>query len=311
MKTAKRLSSQVIQYTVFCIIALIGVIALAGGLFVFNGLVLTKNETPLSGVTSHPPSVSTSLSQIKILAYNIAKGFVHKGGISFRDRDVVTHQIQKIAEVIIAEQPDLVFLSEIVFECSPCPVNQVISLAEATGMHAWAFGENYNFGLPFYRIVGGNAVLSTFPLEPVENPSLAGRKPFYVTTNNRRMLWCATQIAGQRVLLTAVHTDSYNLANNLAQTRQLLDYAGEQAAIMAGDFNAQPHESSIQLIRKSNRFTGAFDGPLTFPAKSPEQTIDFIFVPAHWELTEHHVVQSQASDHLSVVSTFRIPAADR
>lgn len=303
--------SQIFRYSLFGFLFLLGGAALTGGSFVFNGLILARNETPLSGVTSHPPAIASSTPQIKILAYNIAKGFVHKGGMAFAGQDVVARRIQKIADVIMIEQPDMVFLSEIVFECGPCPVNQVISLAEATGMHAWAFGENYNFGLPFYRIVGGNAILSRFPVEPVDNPSLAGRKPFYVTSNNRRMLWCTTQIGGQQVLLTAVHTDSFHLANNLVQTQQLLDYAGERAAIMAGDFNAQPQEPSIRLIRDSGRFTGAFDGPFTFPANAPEQRIDFIFAPAGWELVEHHVVQSQASDHLPVVSTFRIPAGNR
>ena len=69
-----------------------------------------------------------------------------------------------MAKVIREENPDFVFLSEAVRECTPCPVNQLELLAELCGMHAWAFGENYCFGLPLYRIVGGNAILSRFPL---------------------------------------------------------------------------------------------------------------------------------------------------
>ncbi len=175
------------------------------------------------------------------------------------------------------------------------------------GMHAWGFGENYNFGIPFYRIVGGNAILSRFPLEPVENIPLAGRQPFYVTSNNRRMLWCAANIAGQRLLLAAVHTDSFNPDNNLRQTRQMLDYLDGRPAVLAGDFNAKPSEPSIELLERSGLFTGAVEGPLTFPARAPEQRIDFIFAPNSWELVEHRVIQNQASDHLPVVSTFRIP----
>lgn len=299
-----------IRFYVFITTILVAIVVLLGALFVINGVFLSNGETPVTGITSHAAAVvhnAFAPIELKVMAYNIAKGFIHKGGLRFAERDVIAARIRQIAELINTEQPDIVFLSETIFECTPCPINQIVSLAEAAGMHAWAFGENYNFGLPFYRIVGGNAILSRFPIEPVKNPSLAGRKPFYVTTNNRRMLWCTLQIGSQQILLASVHTDSFNPTNNLVQTQQMLDYAGERAALLAGDFNACPLEPSIQLIRNSGRFTGVFEGPLTFPAKAPEQTIDFIFAPANWEILDHRVIQSNASDHLPVVSTFRVP----
>src|SRR5262249_10900156 len=157
-------------------------------------------------------------------------------------------------------------------------------LAEQTGMHAWAFGENYNFGLPFFRVVGGNAVLSRRPLEAVANPALAGRKPFFVTKNNRRVLWCAAQIGSQRILLASIHTDSFKRDNNLRQTQQILDYAGDVPAILAGDFNALPDWPSIELVRDSGRFRGNSDGPQTFPSDHPQRRLDYIFAPADWEL---------------------------
>jgi len=280
------------------------------GLFVLNGLALAKQEVPVIGETAHPGKQipgEAAERQIKILAYNVAKGFIHKGGLSFAAPEKVAQRLERIADVIRAEQPDLVFLSEIMLECGPSPGNQVVALAEATGMHAWGFGENTNIGIPFYRIVGGNAILSRFPLEPVENIPLAGRQPFYVTRNNRRMLWCAANIAGQRLLLAAVHTDSFNPDNNLRQTRQMLGYLHGRPAILAGDFNANPSEPSIELLERSGLFAGAVEGPLTFPARAPEQRIDFIFAPNSWKLVEHRVIQNQASDHLPVVSTFRIP----
>ena len=278
-----------------------------GSLFVLNGLVLAHQKHVVVGSATHAAKQAASQHEVKVLAYNIAKGFIHQGGFSFAPPDQVVQRLERIADVIRAEQPDLVFLSETIFECSPSPVNQVAALAEATDMAAWGFGENYNIGLPFYRLVGGNAILSRFPLEAVENIDLIGRQPFYVTTNNRRMLWCATRVAGQRILLAAVHTDSYSRANNLRQTRQLLDYLDGQPAILAGDFNANPSESSIQLLEHSGLFSGAFDGPLTFPAHAPEQRIDFIFAPKSWVLADHRVIQNQASDHFPVVSTFLIP----
>jgi endonuclease/exonuclease/phosphatase family metal-dependent hydrolase len=290
----------------------LGGLLILGGLFVLNGLVLATRETSVVKLTGYSAKTAPSDAadtELKILAYNIAKGFIHKGGLSFSTPEAAAQRLEQIAEVIRAEQPDLVFLSEIIFECGPSPGNQVVALAEATGMHAWGFGENYNVGVPFYRIVGGNAILARVPLEPIENISLVGRQPFYVTKNNRRMLWCATQIAGQRILLAAVHTDSFNPANNLRQTQQMLEYLNGQPAILAGDFNANPPEPSIQLIEHSGQFSGAIEGSLTFPANAPDQRIDFIFAPISWTLVEHRVIQNSASDHLPVVSTFRISKA--
>src|SRR5258708_5178095 len=197
-------------------------------------------------------------------------------------------------------------LSETVWECGACPVNQVASLAEATEVHAWAFGENYNFGLPFFRVVGGNAILSRWPLETVANPPLAGRQPFYATKNNRRVLWCAAKIGARRVLLASIHTDSFDRNNNRRQTEQILDYAGDKEAILAGDFNALPDWPSIELVRASGHFAGVVDGPKTFPSEVPERRLDYIFAPAAWELIEERVLDNDVSDHRPVVATFRV-----
>lgn len=292
----------------YTLLTVIGIVAAAGVLFTVNGLFLAAGENPVSGTTSHPPkSENRDSDTIRIMSYNIAKGFIHKGGIRFIGEKTAEKRMKQIAEVIVREKPDIVFLSEAVYECTPCPVNQIVFLAEKTGMHSWAFGENYNFGLPFYRIVGGNAILSRLPLETIANPSLSGRKPFYVTKNNRRVLWCALQIRGQKILAASVHNDSYNCANNLAQTRQLLEYKGDRSAIMAGDFNAAPGEPSVELIRNTGDFKASFEGPPTFPSGRADKKIDFIFAPRTWGLIRHRAIRTKASDHYPIVSVFSLP----
>jgi endonuclease/exonuclease/phosphatase family metal-dependent hydrolase len=284
-------------------------VALPATLFVINGTVLSRGETPELHVLaddSAPSPDERSTGTVKILAYNIAKCFVFEDGAGLASVSSVNERLGRIAELINSEDPDFVCLSETVVECGPCPVNQVSSLAQATGMQAWAFGENYNLGLPLFRIAGGNAILSRGPLEAVANPPLAGRRPFYATKNNRRVLWCAAQIGGRRVLLASIHTDSFDKANNLRQTQQILDFAGDQEAILAGDFNARPDWPSIDLLRQSGRFSGALDGPQTFPSDHPDRRIDFILAPASWELLEERVLESDVSDHKAVVATFRV-----
>ncbi len=281
------------------------------GLVTLNGLVLADNETPITNQTAEQLSAaknSIEKPQLKVLAYNIAKGFCHKGGIKFDDEAAVRQRMLDIASVIREQDPDLVFLSEAVFECGPCPVNQVELIAEEAGFDHWIFGENYNLGLPFYRIVGGNAILSRTPIEPVDNPSLAGRKPFYVTKNNRRVLWGRLKINGSDLLLGSIHNDSFDIKNNKRQMQQILDYIGERDALLAGDFNSKPHLPPIELVKKSEKFSGKFDGAMTFPAHAPDRLIDFIFAPARWQLVNHQVLDDETSDHRAVVSVFKVPA---
>jgi endonuclease/exonuclease/phosphatase (EEP) superfamily protein YafD len=103
-----------------------------------------------------------------------------------------------------------------------------------------------------------------------------------------------------------VHNDPFSLANNAAQVRQLLEFAGDREAILAGDFNARPDDPAIRLVSDSGRYQGAA-GPPTFPADAPDQRIDFIFAPKDWELLDERVLPGEASDHRAVVATFRLP----
>ncbi len=278
-------------------------------LFCINGLLLADNEDAVVITTAHPPLSSEQPEKeivLKVMSWNVAKLFFHNGGIRFDPPEKVRKRLRKMSNIINAEAPDIVFLCEIIRECTPCPVNQIAELAESCGMHMWAFGENYNFGLPFYRIVGGNAIISRIPLQSVGNLTLVGRQPFYVTKNNRRALFCSAQIGGKTVLLGSLHNDSYSRKNNLAQAHQILDYIGERDALLAGDFNAAPHEPPMKAFWESGKFSGEMKGPFTFPTQKPRETIDFILGPASWQVASHRVIFSDASDHLPVVTEFRI-----
>lgn len=305
-------------------------------LFVWNGLGLASGETPVTGAVDDAvdgavdgavaspeprgasrtsiakppiakPSVGIDGGHVRILAWNLAKCFVHEHGLSFSSRAEVEGRLDSMAALIRAQDPDLVFLSEVVTECSVCDVDQVTYLARATGLRYWVFGENYNFGLPFLRIVGGNAILARQPLEPVANPDLVGRRPFWVTRNNRRVLFARTRIAGAMVLLAALHTDSFDLTNNLRQTEQILRLGAGEPMLMAGDFNAGPDSASLAAVVGSGRFVGALHGPATYPADAPHARIDHVFAPAGWKLLDAQVLAEETSDHRAVVATFTAP----
>lgn len=274
------------------------------GLFTWNGLVLAHGQTPIGSRSEGPAPASRS--RIKVLAWNLAKCFVVGSGLSIAAKREVRTRLEAIAARIRAEQPDLVFLSEVVTEFTLCDIDQLASLREATGMPYCAFGENYNIGLPFFRVVGGNAILSRLPLKLIANPDLAGRKPFFISKNNRRFLLCETTVAGRPVLLGAMHTDSFDLSQNLRQTEQILGLVADHPSMLAGDFNADPDTASMRAVVSSQRFTGALEGDGTFPAVEPMRRIDYIFAPKTWRLIEHRVIDDRTSDHRPVVSEFEV-----
>ncbi|MFO0797487.1 MAG: endonuclease/exonuclease/phosphatase family protein [Gemmataceae bacterium] len=282
-------------------------VLLVGGLVSLNGLVLADRQAPrmrhYADVVTAPGSAP---GEVTIVAYNVAKAFAHRGGLRFDDRAAVEARVSKMAAVVKAERPDLVFLSEALTELAPCPVDQVERFARECGLPHVATGENYNLGVPGLRVVGGNAILSRQPLTPVANIDLSGRQPFWVTKNNRRALFVSAEIGEKRVLLGALHNDSFDMRNNAVQARQLLEYVGDRPCVLAGDFNNRPGEESIRLFQASGRFSGAFDGPPTFFEGKRAERLDYVFAPAGWEVLDQRVIPDDTSDHRPLVCRFRV-----
>ncbi len=275
-------------------------------LFALNGLLLcdgTKSRAGSLASSVDPPGADPH--ELRLMAFNIAKGFAYKGGLSFDTHEAVSSRLDVIATIIREHNPDIVCLSEVLRECGPCNINQVEYLSRRTGLTNWAFGECYSFGLPFYRAVGGNAILSRYPVSAVANLTLAGRKPFYVTKNNRRALAAMVSTPVGELTVWSIHNDSFNLSNNLDQVRQILENPLSRQAFLAVDFNAQPATDSMRAIRESERFVGEFFGPPTLPSWKAEITIDYVLAPTEFELLSHMVVSNDISDHHAVVAQFQ------
>jgi endonuclease/exonuclease/phosphatase family metal-dependent hydrolase len=291
---------------VLCALGALAVLFVA--LFVLNGLALADRQTPRTQHFADVPVGPTKSApgEVTFVSYNIAKCFAAKDGPKFDSRANVEGRLRRIAELVRAEQPDAVFLSEAVTELAPCNVDQVAFLARECLLPFVCFGENYNFGVPFARAVGGNAILSRTPLQPVANIDLAGRKPFWITKNNRRALFASAEFGGTSVLMASLHNDSFDMRNNEAQMRQLLEYIGDRPVVLAGDFNNRPKDGSIKMLRGSGKFAGEFDGAPTFFEGTRAERIDYIFVPAGWELLESRVIADDTSDHRPLVCRFRV-----
>jgi endonuclease/exonuclease/phosphatase family metal-dependent hydrolase len=280
-------------------------VALVLLLFVANGLD-PRWRTPRSG--SAGPSDPRSASEIRILAFNAAKFDFYLGSFRFAGADAIRSRLAVLAQTIRRERVDLCFLSEVVMEAGPGSIDQVEELAKSSGLAQWASGENYSFGWPFLCIRSGNALLSRFPMEALRVEPLPGTRPYWNPTGRRRVLWCDLEIGGERYLAGSIRNDSFDLVNNLAQTRVLLERCSGRPAILAGDFNAGPETESIQAIVESGRFVAALAGGPTYPAEAPRRRIDHVFAPAGWQLVEDRTLAIGSSDHLAVLAVYRLPA---
>jgi hypothetical protein len=126
-----------LRYALITLGAGIGVGVLLGVLVVLNGTVLARGNTPEIHITSHAagPDLKTG-DQLRILSFNIAKAFAYAGRGKFKSQEVVAARLDKAAAIITDARPDLVFLSEAMRDCGPCPINQIGYLAEKAKMHS-------------------------------------------------------------------------------------------------------------------------------------------------------------------------------
>jgi endonuclease/exonuclease/phosphatase family metal-dependent hydrolase len=280
-------------------------------LLFLNFRFLGPREKPLSGRTSYPPvplACDPNHPVMKIMTYNIRLGGAYRGGWRFEKRQRVAERLEEIGALIRQQTPDMVFLQEVVIESGPGSRNQVRVLAEKTGMHAWAFGQCVNDGLPFYRLIEGNAILSRGPMESLTNQKMAGDRAFYeLAVPNQSTLWCRARLGGQDVLLASVHIQAGCGESRPLQVEQLLEFTADRPTVLAGDFNREPNNPGIQRLAATSRFAAKLDGPFTISSYHPRAVIDYIFVPKDWQLLEHRVIQTSLSDHLPVVSTYRVP----
>jgi endonuclease/exonuclease/phosphatase family metal-dependent hydrolase len=236
---------------------------------------------------------------MRLLSYNIHKGI---GG---RDR---RYKIDRIVEVIRAEDPDLICLQEVDRNVNRSHFHdQPADLAEAFGYQAILFQFNVKVRDGGY----GNLVLSRYPFRDKHLLPL-------------RLSWRKPRGAQLVVVDTPegfLHLINWHLGlaehERRWQVRHLLEHeifnrSGHLPTIIAGDFNDwrnRLHRGPFRrhgfahVTRPSLRFR-------SFPAYMPVAPLDKAFVRGEIVVTHARLVKNrltrQASDHLPLVLDFHI-----
>lgn len=231
--------------------------------------------------------------RIKLMTYNIQHGV----GIDSR------LDLDRIARLIKQSGADVIGLNEVDYAMKRSAFkNQVNYLAKKLDM-------NYAFGASVKRFTGsyGNAVLSRYPIDKIENhklPSITAEKE----TEKRALLKAEIKLAENTTLFVLNTHLSLDRRERSGQIKWIQDYADSlsEPYILMGDFNTEIHEIHSVLSengRNSSRLTPLIKGMKTFPAANPSKEIDMFFSSDSPPFTVKRgfTIQSDASDHLPVV----------
>lgn len=215
--------------------------------------------------------------------------------------------LQRIADVIKKEKPDLVGLQEVDRGVKRTEgKDEIAELAKMTAMH-FAFAHNLDYQGGQY----GVAILSRYPIAATDHRKYENKRE----AERRGMLRAEVNVAGRTVNFVTTHLDYQHDDSRLFETEQLLSFLTgvKGPMIVAGDFNDEPTGSSYKSML--GRFedswirsrTKAKGEGLSYPSDKPVKRIDYIFTtPGTMKTKRAWIVNTLASDHLPLVAEVEV-----
>lgn len=244
-------------------------------------------------VASFPPAASEPVAasnKLRVMTYNI-----HVGVGMDKKLD-----LQRIADVITHEKPDLVGLQEVDRGVKRTEgKDEIAELAAMTQMH-YAFAHNLDYQGGQY----GVAILSRYPIQ-----NIVHRKFQNVREAERRGMLGVEVNTGKRTInFVTTHLDYQFADGRLFEAEQMLGFLRQvkPALIVVGDFNDEPSGSTYKLMTEGfdDAWSRSKDAGLSYPADKPAKRIDFIFTRRgdRLRIKKAWTVTTLASDHLPVVA---------
>lgn len=209
--------------------------------------------------------------------------------------------LERIATVIKAQQPDVVFLQEVDNKCKRSGgIDQASEIARLTGLQH-VFGKAMDHQGGEY----GQAILAKFPLSDVKIHRLPGDGEPRIAVSAKG----DTPLGP--VTLASIHLDFKNEEQQLAQAQvaaaALLQ--SEHPIFLAGDFNAKPDSKTLAVFAQAPWVTVTKQSPsATHPADKPTDEIDYTVVRGLKASKPTTVIaETTASDHRPLVAVVAKP----
>jgi len=227
---------------------------------------------------------------LRVLCYNIHHGEGTDGKLD----------LGRIAGIIKAAKPDLVFLQEVDQNTTRTKkVDQTIELAKLTGLEA-EFGKAIDLQGGAY----GLAILSRFPLKGVKVHKLPGKEKQEARIVMQATVEPGGGIPGLTLLNTHLqHDDGETREKQAAKIDELFGRAAD-FMILAGDLNARPGSAPVKTLAKNWAFATEPGGKglFTIPSDTPKQQIDYVLFRGKFKAVEARVIEEKvASDHRPVL----------
>jgi len=208
--------------------------------------------------------------------------------------------LQRIADVIIKEKPDLVGLQEVDRGVKRTEgKDEIVELAKLTRMD-YAFAHNLDYQGGEY----GVAMLSRFLLNKVEHRMFENKRE----AERRGMLRAQVNMGGKIVNFVTTHLDYQYSDGRVFETEQLLKFLEnvDGPLIVVADMNDEPVGEAYKLML--TRFSDSWvksnakgDG-FSYPADKPIKRIDYVFYKGDGlKAKKARIVETLASDHVPVV----------
>ncbi len=251
-----------------------------------------------SGLLKSRSSAKNSPVLLRVMAYNI-----HHANPPSKPGLI---DIDAIAKAIKDQNPDLVALQEVdVNTIRSGKFNQAEEIAKRLGM-SFFFAKAIDHEGGDY----GVAILSKYPMTETQ----VSRLPTEASTKGEPRVLATAKISlpgGKIIRFGSTHLDAQKESiNRELQIKEINRItAGEKLPfIIAGDFNAVPGSSVIQMLDQS--FTRSCEPcDFTIPVINPNKAIDFIaFTPkSKFSVVSTTVIPERyASDHLPVLGVLQL-----
>ena len=233
-------------------------------------------------------------TEFRVLTYNIHHAEGSDGKLD----------LDRIAEVILAERPDVVCLQEVDLGCTRTKgLDMPAEFAKRLNMKA-VFGPNLKHEGGDY----GNATFSRFPIIESENFPL----PDPEKGEPRGCLRVTLEIGGHHVDILNTHFD-LSAAARREQAAQVVELLRDSPTILAGDLNEAPGAPGVAQLVVAFRDTFGAGPPDADSEKLAASRIDYILASSPINvLSSRFVVTPQAqvaSDHLPYTAQLAVGPA--
>jgi endonuclease/exonuclease/phosphatase family metal-dependent hydrolase len=241
-------------------------------------------------------TVSSSKRILRVMTYNI-----HVGVGMDKKLD-----LQRIADVINRQHPDLVGLQEVDRGVKRTEgKDEIAEVAKLTDMH-YAFAHNLDYQGGQY----GVAILSRFPIGARDHRKFENLRE----AERRGMIRIEVDVGGKTINFVTTHLDYQHDDGRLFEAEQMLKFLQgiDGPLIIVGDLNDEPSGNTYKLMSR------AFDDTwvrsrakavgLTYPADKPVKRIDYVFTRQSDRIKAKKawVVNTLASDHLPLVADLEL-----